>query len=306
MKVTKAVIPAAGLGTRFLPAAKDIPKEMLPVVDKPAIHYVVEEAVQAGCDYIVIVTGRGKEAIERYFTRAPELEAVLKAAGRQELLEQISRIGDLAEIAFKVQKQPLGFGHAVMCARREIGNDPFYLMTGDDIIIGGTPCAKQLGTVWERFGRPVVAVQEVPPEMVSRYGIVSGVPINNGTGRRLFNVTGLVEKPTLAAAPSRFAIMGRYLLPPEIFRFIGRKGAGGEIQLTDAIDALNAELPADKKFIASEFDGTRYDLGDKTDWLIANIELGLIHPEVGNGLASYLKGQRLENALRQRFLHKSF
>jgi UTP--glucose-1-phosphate uridylyltransferase len=298
-EVRKAVIPAAGLGTRFLPATKDIPKEMLPVVDKPAIHYVVEEAVKAGCDYIVIITGRGKEAIERYFNRAPELEAALRAAGKLELLEQISRISDMADITFKVQKQPLGFGDAVRCARREVGNEPFYLLTGDDIIIGSEPCLTQLGQVWRRFGRPVVAVQEVGSGAVRRYGIVTGPVIENLAGRRLVHVTGFMEKPRPEATPSRMAIMGRYLLPPQVFDFIGQPQPGHEVQLTDALAMLNAASAEDRKFVGCEFTGTRYDLGDKTDWLVANIELGLRHAEVGAKLAAYLTGPRLAERVRQ-------
>jgi len=281
----KAVIPAAGLGTRFLPATKSTPKEMLPVVDKPAIQYVVEEAVEAGIDDILIITGRGKQSIEDYFDMSYELESVLHQRNDYDTLEQLERISDLADIHYIRQKSPLGLGHAVLCAKKHVDDDDFAVLLGDDIIISETPCIGQLVDQFRAREAPVVAVGEVPREAVVRYGIVDGEPV----GERLYRVRGMVEKPPVEEAPSTLAVMGRYVFTPEIFGFIEEvePGRGGEIQLTDAISAYNRH----HQVYAYRFDGRRFDLGNKLDWIKTNIELALTRDEYREQLLEFMRGK---------------
>ena len=273
-KIRKAVIPAAGLGTRFLPATKAMPKEMLPLVDKPTIQYIVEEAVASGIEDIIIVTGKGKRAIEDHFDRSVELEELLGSKGKTEQLAEVQAITDMANIHYIRQKQPLGLGHAVWCARRFIGDEPFAVLLGDDIVRGEIPCLKQLMDVHEEFGIAVLGVQDVPKNDVSRYGIVGAVPIRS----RLSRVQELVEKPKPEYAPSTLAIIGRYILTPRVFDFLENApaGVGGEIQLTDALIRLN-----DKEgIVAYEFEGRRYDVGEKLGFIEATLDLALEQPDL--------------------------
>ncbi len=274
MQVKKAVIPAAGLGTRFLPATKAMPKEMMPLVDKPAIQYIVEEAVASGIEDILIVTGKGKRAIEDHFDRSFELEESLSSKGKLSLLAEVQRITELANIHYIRQKQPLGLGHAVWCARRFVGDEPFAVLLGDDIVRGEIPCLKQLVQVYEQYEQAVVAVQNVSREHVSRYGIVD----SRDLGKRLSRVHSLVEKPAPDEAPSTLAITGRYVLTPRVFEFLedGVIGAGGEIQLTDALARLNQA----EGLLAYEFTGRRYDIGDKLGFIEATLDLALAEPEL--------------------------
>jgi UTP--glucose-1-phosphate uridylyltransferase len=281
MKVRKAIIPAAGLGTRFLPATKAQPKEMLPIVDKPSIQYVIEEAVASGIEDIIIVTGRGKRAIEDHFDKSYELEEKLMEKNKTELLRQVQEISNMANIHYIRQKEPKGLGHAIYCANRFIGNEPFAVLLGDDIIVSEKPCTKQLIEVYEQFGSPVVGVQKVPAKDVSKYGIVDpGTSLSSNTTK----IKRLVEKPALDVAPSNLAIMGRYVLTPDIFEILETlpAGAGGEIQLTDALNLLGY-------VVACEFSGKRYDIGDKLGFLKANIDFALMRPDLQKDLESFLK-----------------
>ena len=273
-KIRKAVIPAAGLGTRFLPATKAMPKEMLPIVDKPTIQYIVEEAVASGVEDIIIVTGKGKRAIEDHFDRTVELEELLESKHKIEQLEEVRAITNLANIHYIRQKQPLGLGHAVWCARRFIGDEPFAVLLGDDIVRGTVPCLKQLMDVYEEFGTAVLGVQNVPQEDVSRYGIVGSVPVRE----RVSRISQLVEKPSMEYAPSTLAIIGRYILTPKVFDFLehAEVGVGGEIQLTDALTELNTI----EGIMAYEFKGRRYDVGEKLGFIEATLELALEQPEL--------------------------
>jgi UTP--glucose-1-phosphate uridylyltransferase len=284
MMVRKAIIPAAGLGTRFLPATKAMPKEMLPIVDKPTIQYIVEEAVASGIEDIIIVTGKGKRSIEDHFDRAVELEELLMEKGKTDLLNEIEAITNMANIHFIRQKKPLGLGHAVWCARRFIGDEPFAVLLGDDIVRSEVPCLRQLLTVHERTGKSVIAVQNVPLEMVSRYGIVDPVPL----GLRLSEVRALVEKPDSSVAPSTLAIAGRYVLSPLIFDYLenGHIGVGGEIQLTDALNDLNNV----EGILAYEFEGRRYDVGEKLGFIQATLELALENPNLREDLEQLMEG----------------
>ncbi|MCL6517196.1 UTP--glucose-1-phosphate uridylyltransferase GalU [Alicyclobacillus sp.] len=281
--IRKAVIPAAGLGTRFLPATKAMPKEMLPIVDKPTIQYIVEEAVASGIEDIIIVTGKGKRAIEDHFDRSVELEELLTNKEKPELLEEIRRITDMANIHYIRQKQPLGLGHAVWCARRFIGSEPFAVLLGDDIVRSGTPCLRQLMDVYEAHGGSVIGVQTVPQEQVSRYGIVDSERVEP----RLSKVRGLVEKPDPYHAPSRLAIIGRYILSPTVFEFLerGQIGAGGEIQLTDALN----DLTQIEDLYAYEFEGRRYDVGEKLGFIEATLELALEEPALGDAVRGLIR-----------------
>jgi len=283
MKIRKAIIPAAGLGTRFLPATKAMPKEMLPIVDKPTIQYIIEEAVQSGIEDIIIVTGKGKRAIEDHFDYSFELEHTLYEKGKFELLEEVQKSSKLVDIHYIRQKEPKGLGHAVWCARKFIGQEPFAVLLGDDIVQSDKPCLKQLIEQYERFNSSILGVQQVEPSEVSRYGIINA----NQIGARFFNVNGLIEKPTEAEAPSNLAIMGRYILSPKIFDILGKQqpGAGGEIQLTDAIAALN-ELEA---IYAYEFEGIRYDVGEKFGFIQSTIEMALNRHELRDKLLPYLR-----------------
>ena len=285
--VRKAVFPVAGLGTRFLPATKASPKEMLPVVDKPLIQYAVEEAYAAGIRHMILVTGRSKRAIEDHFDTAYELENELEAAHKHELLALVRSVQpDDMDCAYVRQHRSLGLGHAVLCAEPLVGNEPFAVLLADDLMIGprgGTPVLAQMAQAFRQQGRSLLAVQEVPLDQVRRYGIVAGEP----AGGPLMRVQRIVEKPAPEAAPSRMGVAGRYILTPAIFEEIRNqpKGAGGEIQLTDAI----ARLMAHEAVYAFQYEGKRYDCGSKEGFLEATVELALQHPEVGASFREYLK-----------------
>ncbi len=281
-QVRKAIIPAAGLGTRFLPATKAQPKEMLPIVDKPAIQYIIEEAVQSGIEEILIITGRNKRAIEDHFDRAFELEMTLKAQGKYDLLGLIEEIPNVA-IHYIRQKEAKGLGHAVLCAKQFVGNEPFAVMLGDDIIDAEVPCLKQLMQVYEDCPGTILGVQEVAQEKVSSYGVVKPKVVKE----RLWQAVDLVEKPTLEEAPSRLAVLGRYIIEPEIFALLEttEPGRGGEIQLTDALRKLAQVQPV----YAYEFEGRRYDVGDKQGYLEATVEFALKRPDLREGFLRYLK-----------------
>ncbi|MDQ0254458.1 UTP--glucose-1-phosphate uridylyltransferase [Evansella vedderi] len=283
-KVKKAIIPAAGLGTRFLPATKAMPKEMLPIVDKPTIQYIVEEAVQSGIEDIIIVTGKGKRAIEDHFDHAFELEQNLFQKGKTDLLEKVQYSSKMVDIHYIRQKEPKGLGHAVWCARKFIGDEPFAVLLGDDIVEGDKPCLKQLIDQFEETYSSVIGVQTVPEEETHRYGIVDPIEKN---GRR-YSVNQFVEKPQQGTAPSNLAIMGRYILTPEIFMYLDKqeKGAGGEVQLTDAIQKLN-EI---QRVFAYDFEGTRYDVGEKMGFVKTTIEFALKNEELQSDLIHYLEG----------------
>jgi UTP--glucose-1-phosphate uridylyltransferase len=281
-KVKKAIIPAAGLGTRFLPATKAMPKEMLPIVDKPTIQYIIEEAVASGIEDIIIVTGKGKRAIEDHFDNSFELEQNLIEKGKFELLSEVQKSSQMADIHYIRQKEPKGLGHAIWCARKFIGNEPFAVLLGDDIVQAEKPCLKQLIDQYERYQASILGVQKVPQEEVSRYGIVNG----NEIGERFFSVNSLVEKPKKEEAPSNLAIMGRYILNPRIFDILGEQGpgAGGEIQLTDAIAGLNQY----EAVYAYDFEGTRHDVGEKMGFIQTTIEFALQKGELRENLLTYL------------------
>jgi UTP--glucose-1-phosphate uridylyltransferase len=282
-RVRKAIIPAAGLGTRFLPATKAMPKEMLPIVDKPTIQYIVEEAVAAGIEDIIIVTGKGKRSIEDHFDKALELEQNLIEKEKFELLERVNYATNLAEIHYIRQKEPKGLGHAVWSARNFIGNEPFAVLLGDDIVQSDTPCLKQLMNQYDETFSSVIGVQHVPDSETNRYGIIDP----SSQDGRLYQVNNFVEKPKLGTAPSNLAIMGRYILTPEIFMFLDRqeKGAGGEIQLTDAIQRLN-EI---QRVFAYDFEGKRYDVGEKLGFVKTTIEFALQHEDLHDDMLDYLK-----------------
>jgi len=283
MKVRKAVIPAAGLGTRFLPATKAQPKEMLPIVDKPTLQYIVEEAVASGIEEILIITGRNKKSIEDHFDRSVELELELAQKGKHALLEQVRRISDLANIHYIRQKEPKGLGHAVYCARSFIGNEPFAVLLGDDIVDGEPPCLAQLIKQYEQHQATILGVQEIPREDVKKYGIVAG----HMYSEHVWRVTDLVEKPSTAEAPSNIAILGRYIITPRIFELLqhAQPGAGGEIQLTDALKEL-AQL---EPMYAYSFAGRRYDVGDRLGFLQATIDFALQRADLREDLLKYLR-----------------
>lgn len=282
-RVRKAIIPAAGLGTRFLPATKAMPKEMLPIVDKPTIQYIIEEAVASGIEDIIIVTGKGKRAIEDHFDNAMELEQNLIDKEKFDLLEKVQYPTKLADIHYIRQKEPMGLGHAVWCARNFIGNEPFAVLLGDDIVQSETPCLKQLINQYEDTFSSVIGVQTVADTDTHRYGIIDP---SSQEGRR-YKVSNFVEKPKPGTAPSNLAIMGRYILTPEIFMFLDRqeKGAGGEIQLTDAIQRLN-EI---QRVFAYDFEGQRYDVGEKFGFVKTTIEFALQHEDLHDEMLDYLK-----------------
>ena len=282
-KVRKAIIPAAGLGTRFLPVTKAMPKEMLPIVDKPTIQYIVEEAVASGIEDIIIVTGKGKRAIEDHFDIAPELERNLLEKGKLDLLDKVQYSSNLADIHYIRQKEPKGLGHAVWCARNFIGDEPFAVLLGDDIVQSETPCLKQLMNQYEETHSSVIGVQTVPEEETHRYGIIDPA-IQEG---RRYQVENFVEKPKQGTAPSNLAIMGRYILTPEIFRFLDQQetGAGGEIQLTDAIQKLNQI----QRVFAYDFEGKRYDVGEKLGFVKTTIEFALQNEEIRDELLEFLE-----------------
>jgi len=279
----KAVIPAAGLGTRFLPMTKNSPKEMLPIIDKPAIQYVVEEAVNSGIDDIVIVTGRGKEVIENHFDIAYELEKILEERNDKEKLEEVRKISEIAEIFYVRQKMPLGLGHAIYVAKKHIDNETFAVLLGDDIIVAEEPCTKQIMKAYERYDASIIAVQEVDKKDVTKYGIIECEEVDDG----VYKIKNLVEKPNIQEAPSNLAVMGRYILTPSIFGCIEKTklGKNNEIQLTDALNLLLEK----EDIYAYKFKGKRYDLGDKFDWLRINIEMALQREEFKQKLMELIR-----------------
>lgn len=291
-KVKKAIIPAAGLGTRFLPATKAMPKEMLPIVDKPTIQYIVEEAVASGIEDIIIVTGKGKRSIEDHFDHAFELENNLFSKGKFNLLDEVRRSSNV-DIHYIRQKEAKGLGHAVWCARNFIGDEPFAVLLGDDIVQSQTPCTRQLAEQFERLQKSVIGVQTVPFEQTQRYGIVA--PLERFD--RLYEVDYFVEKPQAGQAPSRLAIMGRYILTPDIFDFLENQeeGAGGEIQLTDAIQKLNVS----QGVYAYDFEGVRYDVGEKLGFIMTTLDFALQNNELRKPLL-----QGMEAILEREYLSK--
>jgi len=286
MKIRKAIIPAAGLGTRFLPATKAMPKEMLPIIDKPGIQYIVEEAVAAGIEDILIVTGKGKRAIEDHFDSSFELEHNLLSKGKLDLLSEVQKPSELIDIHYIRQKEPRGLGHAIWCARKFIGNEPFAVLLGDDIVQSEVPCLRQMIDVYDQVQVSVLAVKKVKDEEVSRYGIVDPDP-SEGDGERIMKVRGVVEKPAPGYAPSNVAIIGRYILTPAIFDILEHQdvGAGGEIQLTDAI----YRLMHDESVYAYKFEGTRYDTGEKLGYLKTIIDFALDRPDLRDEVRAYLE-----------------
>jgi UTP--glucose-1-phosphate uridylyltransferase len=282
MKIKKAVIPAAGLGTRFLPATKAQPKEMLPVVDKPAIQYIVEEAVLSGIESIIIVTGRNKKSIEDHFDRSVELEQALEEKGKEELLRQIQSISGMASIHYIRQQEPLGLGHAVLCARHFIGDEPFAVLLGDDVMVSDPPALLQMAEAYDRIGLQMVGVMPVPEDEVDKYGIIATL----GSSGRLHEVTELVEKPSRQEAPSDKAVMGRYILHPSVFGVLESmdRGAGGEYQLTDALHAMCRR----EGLLALELKGRRYDIGDKLGYIKATLEIALSREDLAGQLIPYL------------------
>ena len=288
-KIRKAVFPAAGLGTRFLPATKAQPKEMLPLVDKPIIQYVVEEAVAAGLTNIIIVTGRGKNAIEDHFDVSYELESLLEERGKTDLLEQVRAISNMISVSYVRQKETLGLGHAVLMAKDLVGDEPFAVMLGDDIIDAPVPCMRQMVDVFEQHEGPVVAVHQVPRSEISAYGVIDGAP--EGPGGRLFRVREMVEKPPAAEAPSDLAIIGRYILTPDIFAELEKtpRDKGGEIQLTNGMRSLAQQRP----FFAYKFEGRRHDAGNKLGFLKATVEFALKRDDLGAAFRQYLKSLEL-------------
>jgi UTP--glucose-1-phosphate uridylyltransferase len=281
--VRKAIIPAAGLGTRFLPATKAQPKEMLPIVDKPAIQYIVEEAIESGIEDILIVTGRNKRAIEDHFDKSVELEKMLESKGNSKLLTIVQNVSSLADVHYIRQKEPLGLGHAILCARKFIGDEPFAVLLGDDIIQSQPPCLRRMMDIYDRLQAPVIGVQEVPWDDVDKYGIVSpGAAARGGYPA----IDDLVEKPSRDQAPSNLAVIGRYIIEPEVFDILEAlpPGRGGEIQLTDALRILNGKRP----MVAYPIEGERYDVGDKLGYIEATIELALRRDDLRHSLKIYL------------------
>ncbi len=287
MRLRKAVIPAAGLGTRFLPASKVVPKEMLPIVDRPVIQYVVEEAVAAGIEHVIIVTAQSKRALEDHFDTHYELEQRLVQAGKEAELAMLRRIQGLAEFTYVRQPAPLGNGHAVLCARRVVGDEPFAMLWGDDFVVGAVPCLQQLKAVFEQHGKAVAAAMRVPRADIPKYGIARVRPV----GARTYLVEEVVEKPAIEQAPSDLALVKEYILTPDIFDELERTpvGKGGEIWLTDAVNRLAAR----GGLYAYEFEGRRYDVGDKLDFLRANIDLGLQREDLGPALREHLRSLAL-------------
>lgn len=283
-KVRKAVIPAAGLGTRFLPITKSVPKEMLPIVDKPTIQYIIEEIVASGIEEILIINGRNKESIINHFDKVPELEALLRAGGKDGALAEVEAITNMAKIFSVRQKEAKGLGHAVLCAKEFVGDEPFAVVLGDDIVYNDeNPALKQMVEIYEAYGASVIGVQQVAPDQVNKYGIISGEVV----GERVLKVNDLVEKPAIGSAPSNLAILGRYIITPGIFDILEHtgKGAGGEIQLTDGLK----KLAAMEKMFAYDFIGKRYDVGDKLGFLQATVEYGLRDSKLGADFKKYLE-----------------
>jgi UTP--glucose-1-phosphate uridylyltransferase len=290
-KLRKTVFPAAGLGTRFLPATKAQPKEMLPLVDKPIIQYGVEEAMASGCDQIIIVTGRGKNAIEDHFDVSYELEKMLEERGKTDLLTIVRQISDMVRVSYVRQKEALGLGHAVLMAKELVGDEPFGVLLADDVIDAEVPCLEQMRRVHEETGASVVATQVVEGPNISAYGVIDAKPVDGKWKGRLFEISGMVEKPKLEEAPSNLAIIGRYILTPRIFECLERTplGKGGELQLTDGM----RELLKHEKIYGFTFEGKRHDTGDKLGFLKATVEFALKRPDLGGPLREYLKGLKL-------------
>ena len=295
MKVRKAVFPAAGLGTRFLPATKAQPKEMLPLVDKPIIQYGVEEAMAAGCDQIIIVTGRGKTSIEDHFDVSYELEKMLEERGKTDLLGIVRQISDMIHVAYVRQKEAMGLGHAVLMARELVGNEPFAVLLADDVIDAEKPCLKQMIEVFEESQCSMIATQEVNGPAISSYGVLDAQRIEGKFNGRAYNVRNLVEKPKLEDAPSNLAIIGRYILTPTIFETLERTplGAGGELQLTDGLRGL---LGAGESIYGYTFEGKRHDTGDKLGFLKATVEFALKRSDLGPAFADYLRSLKIEES----------
>lgn len=283
MKVRKAVIPAAGLGTRFLPATKAMPKEMLPIVDKPTIQYIIEEAIASGIEEILIITGKSKRAIEDHFDRSCELEQELEKKQNTELLELVKHVSEMVDIHYIRQKDPKGLGHAIYCARTFVGNEPFAVLLGDDVVYNDEdPCLAQMMRAYDEYQASILGVQEVPLEDVNKYGIVDGQALKE----RVYSVNDLIEKPQVDEAPSRVAILGRYIISPAVFDILEKTepGKNGEIQLTDALKVL----AKDEKMMAYHFDGKRYDVGNKQGFLEATVETALRRPDLREPFLAYL------------------
>ena len=282
MNVRIAIIPAAGLGTRFLPATKAQPKEMLPIVDKPTIQYIIEEAVEAGIQDIIVVTGRNKRSIEDHFDRSIELELELEKGGKQEMLDMVRGISEMANIHYIRQKEPRGLGHAILAAQHFIGDEPFSVLLGDDLVISKQPCLGQMLDVFKEYQTSILGVQTVAREVVDKYGIIAGKQVDD----RVYKVNDMVEKPSVEEAPSNVAVLGRYIITPEIFRFLETQdaGKGGEIQLTDALKRLAKE----QAMYAYDFKGHRYDVGSKVGFIQANIEFALRREELKEEMKEYL------------------
>jgi len=291
-KVRKAVFPAAGLGTRFLPATKAQPKEMLPLVDKPIIQYGVEEALHSGIQNIIIVTGRGKSAIEDHFDVSFELEYLLESRNKKDLLATVRAVSDMINVSYVRQKEALGLGHAVLRARELVGDEPFAVILSDDVIDADVPALRQLLDVYEFYGAPVLALMEVPKDSISAYGVVDAEPVSHhGGGDRLYRIRNLVEKPKPQDAPSNLAIIGRYVLTPEVFHSLEtiEPGSGGELQLTDGLKHALRSRP----IYGYRFEGTRYDAGDKLGFLKATVEFALKRYDLGDAFRAYLKTLQL-------------
>ena len=288
MKVRKAVIPAAGFGTRFLPATKVAPKELLPIVDKPTIQYIMEEIVAAGIEEVILITGREKGSIEDHFDTSGELENHLKKKKKEDLLKIIQRISEMVTLVSVRQKEPLGLGHAILCAKRTVGNEPFAVLLGDDLIDSQIPCIKQMIDIYSPEMQALIAIQQVPQEEAHLYGIIKGQKVKE----RVYRIEEMVEKPPRGRAPSNLAIIGRYILPPQIFSLLEKvpPDRNGEIQLTSGLVELNRK----EAIFGYEFIGDRYDAGDKLGYLQANIAYGLKHPDLGPKLKQYLKGLSLK------------
>lgn len=284
MKVRKAIIPAAGLGTRFLPATKAQPKEMLPIVDKPTLQYIIEEAVASGIEEVLVIIGRNKNSIQDHFDKSVELELELEAKGKLDLLEEVRHISNMVQIHYVRQIEPKGLGHAVLCAKSFIGNEPFAVLLGDDIVYAEKPCLGQMIEAYDEYKTSILGVQEVESSEVSKYGIVDGKFIED----RIYKVRGLVEKPSSEEAPSNVAILGRYIINPAIFEILEntKPGKGGEIQLTDALK----ELATKEAMYAYVFEGRRYDVGDKQGFLEATVEYALRRPDLREPFLAYLEG----------------
>lgn len=286
MKIKKAVIPAAGFGTRFLPATKVVPKELLPIVDKPTIQYIMEEVVAAGIEEVILITGREKGSIEDHFDTSAELENHLRKKGKKDLMRLIQQISGMVTLVSVRQKEPLGLGHAILCAKKVVGKEPFAVLLGDDLIDAKVPCIRQMIKVYQKMDGAVIAIQKVPRRETHLYGIIAGRKVED----RIYRIHDMIEKPEKGKAPSNLAIIGRYILPPQIFRILERvpPDSRGEIQLTNGLRQLKEEVPV----FGYEFIGDRYDAGDKWGYLEANLLLGLKHPEIGPKLKRFLKSLR--------------